>query len=127
MKRAVSISLGSSRRDHKVTINLLGQEVSVERIGTDGNVQRAMALYEELDGQVDTFGVGGTDLGLQVEDRYYPLHAAQKMVSGVKKTPLVDGGNVRSVLERQRCLAWAFPLPSKDCPICNEWPACSCR
>ena len=101
MKRAVSISLGSSRRDHKVTINLLGQEVSVERIGTDGNVKRAMALYKELDGQVDAFGVGGTDLGLQVEDRYYPLHAAQKMVSGVKKTPLVDGGNVRSVLERQ--------------------------
>jgi hypothetical protein len=54
-----------------------------------------------LDGQVDAFGVGGTDLGLQVGDRYYPLRAAQKMVSGVKKTPLVDGGGVRGVLERQ--------------------------
>jgi hypothetical protein len=101
MKRAVSISLGSSVRDHKVVIKLLDQEISVERIGTDGDLERAMALYMELDGQVDAFGVGGTDLGLQIKDRYYPLRAAQKMVSGVKKTPVVDGGGVQSVLERQ--------------------------
>jgi len=101
MKRAVSISLGNSTRDHKVVVELLGEEVSVERIGTDGDLKRAMALYVELDDQVDAFGVGGTDLGLQVEDRFYPLRAAQKMVSGVKKTPLVDGGGVRSVLERR--------------------------
>jgi hypothetical protein len=101
MKRAVSISLGSAVRDHKVTLNLLGQEIGLERIGTDGDLKRAMALYEELDGQVDAFGVGGTDLGLQVGQRYYPLRAAQKMVAGVKKTPVVDGGGVRSVLERQ--------------------------
>jgi hypothetical protein len=101
MKRAVSISLGSSVRDHKVVIKLLDQEISVERIGTDGDLERAMALYMKLDGQVDAFGVGGTDLGLQIKDRYYPLRAAQKMVSGIKKTPVVDGGGVQSVLERQ--------------------------
>ena len=101
MKRAVSISLGSSTRDHKVMLDLLGEQVSVERIGTNGDLERAMALYAELDGRVDAFGVGGTDLGLQVQDRYYPLRAAQKMVSGIKKTPAVDGGGVRSVLERQ--------------------------
>lgn len=101
MKRAVSISLGSSARDHKVVINLLGKEVSVERIGTDGDLKKATVLYKELDDQVEAFGVGGTDLGLQVEERYYPLRAAQKMVSGIQKTPVVDGGGVRSVLERQ--------------------------
>jgi len=88
-------------RDHKVVIKLLDQEISVERIGTDGDLERAMALYMKLDGQVDAFGVGGTDLGLQIKDRYYPLRAAQKMVSGIKKTPVVDGGGVQSVLERQ--------------------------
>jgi hypothetical protein len=88
-------------RDHKTVAELLGEKVSVERIGTDGDVERAMALYVELDGRVDAFGVGGTDLGLWVEDRYYPLRAAQKMVSGVKKTPVVDGGGVRSVVERR--------------------------
>ena len=101
MKRAVSVSLGSSVRDHKIEIELLGHQVSIERIGTNGDLEKAMVLYEELDGQVDAFGVGGTDLGLQVEERYYPLRAAQKMVSGVRKTPVVDGGGVRSVLERK--------------------------
>jgi len=88
-------------RDHKIEIELLGHQVSIERIGTNGDLEKAMVLYEELDGQVDAFGVGGTDLGLQVEERYYPLRAAQKMVSGVRKTPVVDGGGVRSVLERK--------------------------
>jgi len=101
MKRAVSVSLGSSVRDHKVVMTLLGQEISIERMGTNGDLERAMALYAELDDQVDAFGVGGTDLGLQIEERYYPLRAAQKMVSGIKKSPVVDGGGVRSVLERQ--------------------------
>jgi hypothetical protein len=38
MKRAVSISLGSSKRDKSVTVNLNGVEILVERIGTDGDL-----------------------------------------------------------------------------------------
>lgn len=101
MKRAVSVSLGSSTRDKRVTVTLLGQEVTIERIGTDGDVQRAIELYNELDGQVDAFGVGGIDLGLTVADRYYPLYGALKLVAGVKHTPVVDGGGLKQTLERQ--------------------------
>ena len=75
MKRAVSISLGSSKRDSTVELDLLGQPVRIQRIGTDGDMARAAALYSELDGQVDAFGVGGTDLGLTVADKYYTLHS----------------------------------------------------
>jgi hypothetical protein len=64
MKRAVSISLGSSKRNKTVEIALLGQTVRVERIGTDGDMEKAARLFQELDGQVDAFGVGGADLGL---------------------------------------------------------------
>ena len=53
MKRAVSISLGSVKRDKKVTITLLGEEISIERIGTDGDVEKATQMYNELDGKVD--------------------------------------------------------------------------
>jgi len=101
MKRAVSISLGSSTRDKKVTITLQGQEISLERIGTDGDVQRAIQLYNELDGKVDAFGVGGIDLGFHVAGRYYPLHSAQKLVAGVSRTPVVDGGGLKHTLERR--------------------------
>jgi len=100
MKRAVSVSLGSSTRDKKVTITLLGQEITIERIGTDGDVQRAIQLFNELDGKVDAFGVGGIDLGMTVAGRYYPLYDAQKLVAGVRHTPVVDGGGLKHTLER---------------------------
>ena len=34
MKRAVSISIGSSKRNKAVQVTLLGEQVSIERIGT---------------------------------------------------------------------------------------------
>ncbi len=100
MKQAVSISLGSSTRDKKVTITLFDEEITIERIGTDGDVEKAIQLYNELDGKVDAFGVGGIDLGMTIAGRYYPLHDAQKLVAGVRQTPVVDGGGLKQTLER---------------------------
>ena len=100
MKRAVSISLGSRTRDKKVSLTLLGEEITIERIGTDGDVEKAIQLYNELDGNVEAFGVGGIDLGLTVAGRYYPLYDAQQLVAGVRQTPVVDGGGLKMTLER---------------------------
>ena len=58
MKRAVSISIGSSKRNKAVEVTLLGEKVSIERIGTDGDMEKAAHLYQEMDGKVDAFGVG---------------------------------------------------------------------
>ena len=58
MKRAVSISIGTSKRNKAVEIELLGEKVSIERIGTDGDMEKAAQLYRELDGKVDAFLVG---------------------------------------------------------------------
>lgn len=99
MKRAVSISLGSSKRDKSVTVNLNGVEILVERIGTDGDLEKARQMYLDMDGKVDAFGVGGVDLYLRLDEREYPLHAALKLVSGVKQTPLCDGRGLKHTLE----------------------------
>jgi len=101
MKRAVSVSLGSSKRDKSVKVNLNGQEILVERIGTDGDIEKARQMYLDLDGKVDAFGVGGIDLYLRLDEREYPLHAALKLVSGVKQTPLCDGRGLKHTLERR--------------------------
>jgi hypothetical protein len=101
MKRAVSISLGSSKRDKSVKVNLNGQEILVERIGMDGDVAKARQMYLDLDGKVDAFGVGGVDLYLRLDEREYPLHAALKLVAGVKQTPLCDGRGLKHTLERR--------------------------
>jgi hypothetical protein len=101
MKRAVSISIGSSKRNKTVVVELLGEQVSIERIGTDGDMEKAAQLYKELDGKVDAFGVGGADLGLQVDDKWYPLYSVQPMVRFVKETPLVDGAGLKNTLENK--------------------------
>jgi len=101
MKRAVSISLGSSKRDKSVTIKLKDQEILVERIGTDGDIEKARQLYLDLDGKVDAFGVGGVDLYLRLDEREYPLRAALKLVEGVTQTPLCDGRGLKHTLERR--------------------------
>lgn len=101
MKRAVSISLGSSKRDKKVTIKFKDEEILVERVGTDGDVARARRMYLDLDGKVDAFGVGGVDLYLRLDDREYPLRAALKLVAGVTMTPLCDGRGLKHTLERR--------------------------
>lgn len=101
MKRAVGISLGSSKRDKCVVVNLNGQEIQVERIGTDGDVAKARQMYLDLDGKVDAFGVGGVDLYLRLDQKEYPLHAALKLVGGVRQTPLCDGRGLKHTLERR--------------------------
>lgn len=99
MKRAVSISIGSSKRDKAVEIELLGEVIRIERIGTDGDMEKAARLYQELDGKVDAFGVGGTDLGMLVDQRWYPLFSVRNMVRYIQKTPVVDGSGLKNTLE----------------------------
>lgn len=101
MKRAVSISIGSSKRDKAVEVELLGEKVQIERIGTDGDMEKAALLYQELDGKVDAFGVGGADLGVMVDDRWYPLYSVQSMVRFIKHTPVVDGAGLKNTLENR--------------------------
>ncbi len=101
MKRAVSISIGTSNRDKAVEVELLGEKVLIERIGTDGDMERAAQLYKELDGEVDAFGVGGADLGAMVDDKWYPLYSVQPMVRFVERTPVVDGAGLKNTLENR--------------------------
>ncbi len=99
MKRAVSISIGSSKRNKAVEIELLGEKVSIERIGTDGDMEKAAQMYRELDGKVDAFGVGGADLGILVDRKWYPLYSVQSLTRYVTKTPVVDGTGLKNTLE----------------------------
>jgi len=109
MKRAVSVSLGSSKRDKKVVVQFKGETISVERIGTDGDLDKAKRLYAELDGKIDAFGVGGVDLYARLGEREYPFRAALKLVEHVKLTPLCDGRGLKHTLER-RVFELARPL-----------------
>lgn len=109
MKRAVSVSLGSPKRDKKVMVNLNGVQISVERIGTGGDEKAARRLFAELDGKVDCLGVGGIDLYVRLDGRDYPIHAALKLVQDVRQSALVDGRMLKYALEG-RVFELAEPL-----------------
>ncbi len=114
MKRAVSVSLGSSSRDKRVIVDFLGEQIAIERIGYDGDAEKTRRKFAELDGQVDALGVGGVDLYLRLGEREYPLRAALKLVQDVRHTPVVDGRGLKHTLERR-----VFELAE---PILGERP-----
>ncbi len=101
MKRVLSVSLGDPGRDKVTEVVLAGQRVLLERRGTGGDRQRAMALLRDHDGRVDAFGLGGIDLGLEVDGRLYPLQAGQALARVVRQTPIVDGTGLKRTLERR--------------------------
>lgn len=101
MKHVMGISLGPSRRDHSVTIELMGEKCKVERIGTDGDIRRMIRIIEELDGRVDAFGLGGISLSLYTLRRRYELRDAKRIMRAAQKTPIVDGSGIKNTLEKR--------------------------
>lgn len=99
-KKVVSISLGSSKRDHTAYAELLGKKFKVERIGTDGNFKKAIKLLRQMDGKVDAFGLGGADFYLGAGEKRYVIRDLIKVKNAVSKTPFVDGGGIKNTLER---------------------------
>ncbi|MCG9969710.1 quinate 5-dehydrogenase [Pelotomaculum terephthalicicum JT] len=101
MKKVVSVSLGSSKRDHKVQVELLGERFEISRVGTDGDFNRALEVLRELDGKVDAIGLGGIDVYLFVRQKRYAIHDGLKLMEAVKVTPVVDGSGLKNTLERE--------------------------
>lgn len=99
--RVVSVSRGSSRRDARMEMTLLGRRVVMERIGTDGDVAEAARLYERLRDDVDAFGLGGADLELRVAGRSYRIRESVALARHAGATPVVCGAGLKTTLERQ--------------------------
>jgi hypothetical protein len=99
MKRVVSVSLGSSSRDKTVEAEFLGEKFRLERIGTDGSLEKASDLIEELDGHVDCIGLGGMDRYLWLGKRKYAIRQVDRLARNAVLTPVVDGSGLKHTLE----------------------------
>jgi hypothetical protein len=101
MKKIVSVSLGSSSRDHRAVTTLLGEEFDISRIGMDGKLDLAIAKVKELDGHVDAIGLGGIDVYLYAGTHRYALRDGVRLLEAAKVTPVVDGSGLKNTLERE--------------------------
>jgi hypothetical protein len=99
VKEVVSVSIGSSKRDHEVEIDLLGERFKIRREGHDGDLAKAAARFAELDGKVAAFGMGGIDMYLRADGRKYYFRDAKKLTKGVHVTPVVDGSGLKGPVE----------------------------
>lgn len=82
-------------------MSILGEEIIIERIGTDGDINKAIEKIKELDGRVSAIGLGGIDLYFIIGKKRYTVKDALKMAKAATKTPIVDGSLVKDTLERK--------------------------
>jgi hypothetical protein len=101
MKKVVSVSLGSSSRDHRAHVAFMGEEFDISRIGMDGKLDAAIAKVRELDGHVDAIGLGGIDVYLYAGRHRYALRDGLRLLDAAKVTPVVDGSGLKNTLERK--------------------------
>jgi hypothetical protein len=100
MKTIISVSLGSSSRDHRAEVELLGEQFVLSREGTDGSLDRAIARINELDGTVDAIGLGGIDVYLYAGNERFAIRDGLRLLRAAKTTPVVDGSGLKNTLER---------------------------
>jgi hypothetical protein len=101
LKRVLGVSLGSPERDFEVSASLLGEEVQIRRIGTDGDAGRFAQLLRQYDGKVDAFGFGGGDLYVWSAGRRYPWRREIALARAARRTPVLDGSGLKNTLERE--------------------------
>ncbi|MBT9129829.1 MAG: hypothetical protein DDT41_00089 [candidate division WS2 bacterium] len=101
MKKIVSVSLGSSKRNYSVELEVLGEKVYISRVGTDGDLGKMMQLIKQLDGEVDSIGLGGTDLYLQAGRKKYVILESLKFKKAIKKSFVTDGSLIKAVWEKK--------------------------
>ena len=101
IKKIVSVSLGSSSRDHHANVELLGEQFDITRMGMDGSLDKAIAKIKELDGTLDAIGLGGIDVYLYAGKKRYAIRDGLRLLDAAKITPVVDGSGLKNTLERE--------------------------
>lgn len=97
-KTILGISLGSSRRDHSAEIEAGPYHFRLIRMGTDGDMNKAVSLFREYDGMVDAFGLGGAVNYVSLKNRKYHFRALLRIQKTVETTKIGDGNGVKGIL-----------------------------
>jgi hypothetical protein len=123
VKKILSVSVGSSARDHTTRHTFLGQECEISRQGTDGDFDKAVQRYSDMDGKVDAFGVGGVEFYLRIDQKRWYFRDVNRIRRAVKISKIGDGNGVKELLERQAFAALEKHLNEKENKTLKGMPA----
>ena len=104
MKKILSISMGSSSRDHTTVHEFLGEKFEISRVGYNADLEKVIQAYKEYDGKVDAFGVGGVEFYLGVGEKKYYFREVKRIRDAIKKSKAGDGNGIKGLLV-QRAIA----------------------
>lgn len=103
MKNVIGISLGARRQDFELRTRLLGQDLQVQRVGTDGSLAQATRLLKYWDRHAQAIGLGlvkdSARIGAQreIDDDFARLAGVARHV------PVTTGARLSEIL-----LEWAL-------------------
>ncbi len=99
MKQVVSISLGLSANNYEFETEFLGQNFTVTRVGTDGDLEKAAELLLQWDKKADAIGLGNIKFPYGIGPRYLTKkqHHHFKELATRIQTPVTMGGTLRDV------------------------------
>lgn len=88
-----------------------GQQVTIHRIGTNGNLELTQQLLRQADGQMDAIALEGMPAQLRLGTASHAHDEGAALKNIATQTPVVDGSGVRDGLER-----WAIMLADRAQP-----------
>lgn len=98
MKKVLVIHINEKK--HRETVSFLGQEIEIRRIGCNGEVESCRELIARYDGKVDAIALEGLPAWLELGHEKRPHLIGATLPGAAKRTPVVDGKEIRAGLER---------------------------
>lgn len=99
MKKVVTVTLGSSKKDFEFTTEFLGQTYTVRRMGTDRDTGKAWELMRRQQAHADAIGLGEISDHYNVGLRSLINKETKRLVNVVTRVPVTTGATLRRLLQ----------------------------
>ena len=99
MKQIINISLGPGSDDYELKVDFQGQKFIIQRIGVDGDLDRASELMLTWNKQADAIGLSGIQFPYTIGSRKMPDRKTARLLKEARQlsTPVTVGSLLRDV------------------------------
>jgi hypothetical protein len=99
MKKVVTVTLGSSKKDFEFEADFLGQHFSVRRVGANQDTGKAWDLMRRHQATADAIGLGEISDHYHVGLRTVVNKETQHLLNVVTRVPVTTGATLRRLLQ----------------------------